>query len=125
MSGRRSRRDVLNTSAKTGSAVFNLKMMSEEDGWFHLLRPSLTGPARGGTICFIIIFIDMSACIKLNGKSVPCKDVLSIMLVCVSDELFSEFTYRDFVPCYHTVRVLVPRKKAYRLEVAVRKAQNK
>ena len=74
---------------------------------------------------FIIIFIDMSACIKLNGKSVPCKDVLSIMLVCVSDEVFSEFTYRDFEPCYHTVRVLVPRKKAYRLEVAVRKAQNK
>lgn len=64
------------------------------------------------------------ATISLNGKNVPCKDVLKISLVMVSDKLFSEFTYRDFTPCYHEVKVLVPREKAYALEMKVRKHKN-
>lgn len=42
----------------------------------------------------------------------------------VSDKLFSEFTYRDFTPCYHEVKVLVPKEKAYALEMKVRKHKN-
>ncbi len=46
--------------------------------------------------------------IKLNGKNVPCKDLVRIRLVKVSDQLFSEFTYRLFEPVYHEVVTLVP-----------------
>jgi hypothetical protein len=60
--------------------------------------------------------------IRLNGRDIPCKDVLSIHPVIVSDGYFSEFTYRLFEPAYHEVKVLVPRDKAYALEKTVRKA---
>lgn len=63
--------------------------------------------------------------IKLNGKNVPCKDVVRIRLVEVSDQLFSEFTYRLFEPIYHEVVTLVPRDNAYPLELKVRKTQNR
>lgn len=63
--------------------------------------------------------------IKLDNKDIPCRDVLSIRLVQVSDELFSEFTYRLFEPAFHTVKTLVPRDKAYKLELKVRKAMNR
>ena len=59
--------------------------------------------------------------ITLNGKAVPCKDVLQITPVMVSDKLFSEFTYHAFEPVYHEMKVLVPRKKAYALELKVRR----
>lgn len=59
--------------------------------------------------------------IRLNGRDIPCKDVLSIRPVIVSDGYFSEFTYRLFEPTYHEVKVLVPRDKAYVLEKKVRK----
>lgn len=59
--------------------------------------------------------------IKLDGKDIPCKDIIKIKPVMVSDELFSEFTYRLFDPCYNEMKTLVPREKAYQLELAVRK----
>lgn len=59
--------------------------------------------------------------IKLDGKDIPCKDIIKIKPAMVSDELFSEFTYRLFDPCYHEMKTLVPREKAYQLELTVRK----
>ena len=63
--------------------------------------------------------------IRLNGRNIPCKDVLSIRPVIDSDGYSSEFTYRLFEPAYHEVKVLVPRDKAYALEKTVRKACNR
>lgn len=63
--------------------------------------------------------------IKLDGKNIPCRDIITIRLVAVSDQLFSEFTYRLFEPAFHTVKTLVPRDKAYKLELKVRKAMNR
>lgn len=60
--------------------------------------------------------------IKLNGKDIPCKDVLKIKMKMVTDEIFYEFTYRETEPSYHETKVLVPRDKAAKLEKAVRKA---
>lgn len=62
--------------------------------------------------------------IVLDGKRIPCRDVLSIELKQVSDQFYSEFTYRLFEPCYHTIKTLVPRDKAYALELTVRKANS-
>lgn len=59
--------------------------------------------------------------IRLNGKDIPCRDILSIRPVAVSDELYSEFTYRLFEPSYHEVKVPVPRDRAYALEKSIRK----
>lgn len=61
--------------------------------------------------------------IKLNNKDVPCEDVLRIRLVVICGQLHSEFTYRCFEPTYHEETVLVPRDKAYPLEIAVRRAK--
>ena len=62
--------------------------------------------------------------VSLDGKQIPCNDVLKAKPVMVSDTLYTEFTYRLFEPCYHEVKTLVPRDKAYKLELAVRKAKN-
>lgn len=63
--------------------------------------------------------------VRLDGKDIPCEDVLKIEMKVVSDQLFSEFTYRLFEPSYHEVHTLIPREKAYQIEVAVRKCRGK
>ena len=64
----------------------------------------------------------MAKTIRLNGKDIPCQDVLKIRTVMVSDELHTEFTYREFNP-YHETVVLLPREKGYPLELKVRKSK--
>ena len=61
--------------------------------------------------------------IKLNNKDIPCEDVLCIRPVAVGSQLYSEFTYRRFEPTYHEETALVPRDKAYPLELTVRRAK--
>lgn len=63
--------------------------------------------------------------VKINKVDVPCEDVIEIKPVFVSDTMFREITYRLFEPVYHTIKVLVPDKEGYKIEVAVRKAMNK
>jgi hypothetical protein len=60
--------------------------------------------------------------VKINGEMVPCEDVLRIELVCVSDQLFREITYRKFDPCYHEVKTIVGKDEGYKIELKVRKA---
>ena len=64
----------------------------------------------------------MNKFVTLNKKKVPCEDVLKIETVMVSNTLFSEITYRLFEPCYHEIKTHVPRDKGYKIELAVRKA---
>ena len=60
--------------------------------------------------------------VKINGEMVPCENVLKIELVCVSDQLFREITYRKFDPCYHEIKAIVSADKGYEIEKKVRKA---
>ena len=60
--------------------------------------------------------------VKINGEMVPCENVLKIELVCVSDQLFREITYRKFDPCYHEVKAMVSADKGYEIEKKIRKA---
>lgn len=51
--------------------------------------------------------------IRLDGRDIPCKDVLSIHPVIVSDGDFSEFTYRLVKPHMTKVRCfLMPQHTA-------------
>lgn len=61
--------------------------------------------------------------VTLDKKKIPCEDVLKIEPVMVSDILYSEITYREFEPVYHETKTLLPRDKAYSIELAVRKAK--
>ena len=63
--------------------------------------------------------------IKINGKDIPCKDVIEIKMVMVSDTIMYDVTYNDFDPCYHRMSVLLPKDKGYALEKKVRKTMNK
>ena len=59
--------------------------------------------------------------VKLDGRDIPCKDVLKIQMRMVSDEIFYEVTYRKFEPMYHQVCTLLSKDKAHKLEQKVRK----
>ena len=59
--------------------------------------------------------------VKINGQVIPCKDVLQIQMVVVSDEIQYEVKYRLFEPTYHEVSVLMDKDKGYALEKKVRK----
>lgn len=67
----------------------------------------------------------MEKTVKLDGKEIPCKDVIRIQPVFVSDTRYCEITYDDFEPCYHRVVTLVAPNKGYEIEKKVRKAMNK
>ena len=67
----------------------------------------------------------MEKTVKINNKEVPCKDVISITRVFVSDTFMYKILYNEFEPCYHRVEVLLPQKKGYEIEKKVRKAMNK
>ena len=69
------------------------------------------------------MFNQLARTVRLNGKNIPCEDVLKIQKVKVSDQVFVEFTYRDTEPSYHEVAVLVPFEKAGEIEAAVREYQ--
>ena len=60
--------------------------------------------------------------VKINGQVIPCKDVLQVRMVCVSNEIMYEVKYRLFEPTYHEVRVLMSKDKGYALEKKVRKS---
>ena len=60
--------------------------------------------------------------VKINGQVIPCKDVLQVKMVYVSDEIMYEVTYKLFEPTYHEVNVLMSKDKGYALEQKVRKS---
>lgn len=60
--------------------------------------------------------------VKINGQVIPCKDVIQVKMVYVSDEFMYEVTYRLFEPIYHEVKVLMSKDKGYALEKKVRKS---
>lgn len=59
--------------------------------------------------------------IRLDGRNIPCRDVLSIKMVSLDGELFTEFVYHNPMNPGFTCTSLVPREKAYALELKVRK----
>lgn len=59
--------------------------------------------------------------VKLNGKEIPCNDVLKIEMKMVSDEIVYEITYRELEPMYHEVHILMDKDKAHKIEQKVRK----
>ena len=59
--------------------------------------------------------------VKIGKQVVPCKDVLQIKMVYISDEIQYEVKYRLFEPMYHEVIVLMDPDKAHALEKKVRK----
>ena len=63
--------------------------------------------------------------VKLNGQDVPVEDVLEIKTVYVSDQFFTQIRYRLFEPMFHTMEILMPQDKGYKVELAVRRAMNK
>ena len=64
----------------------------------------------------------MSKTVKINKKTVPCKDVIRIRQVFVSDQIMYEVTYRLFEPCYHEVNELLSKEDGYKAELTVRRA---
>ena len=61
--------------------------------------------------------------VKINGVSVPCKNVVEIKLVVEGDKLMREITYNDVDShmCFKQVKVLVDKDKGYEIEKKVRK----
>ena len=59
--------------------------------------------------------------IRLDGRKIPCRDVVSIKMVSLDGELFTEFVYHSPMNPGFTCTSLVPREKAYALELKVRK----
>lgn len=59
--------------------------------------------------------------IRLDGRNIPCRDVISVKMVSHEGEHFTEFVYHSPVNPGFTCTSLVPREKAYALELKVRK----
>lgn len=59
--------------------------------------------------------------VKLNGKNIPCEDVLKIEMKYVVDTIMYEITYRESEPCYHETKILMDKDKAHAVEKKVRK----
>ena len=60
--------------------------------------------------------------VKIDGRNIPCKDIVEIKPVSVSGTLCREITYDYYEPYYHKVKTTVPFKKGYEIELKVRKA---